>query len=250
MDISPAAPNIMQVAPAMQIQQNNNQELTATRVEEASQNQRIADERRDGTTASKNAQANGEGESGGAGLSIKPPEERSSAMARQNVDNSTGDKINPNTNKDREGQSTNASHEENALLQQLKAQDREVRNHEQAHINASGGHASGPPSFSFETGPDGKQYAVSGQVSIDTSTIEGDPEATIAKMSLVQQAALAPAQPSAQDQQVAAAAGAKASEARSELQAKKYEENEQADASNHNNESYREKSRRSLDQIA
>ncbi len=77
--------------------------------------------------------------------------------------------------------------------------------HEQAHKAAAGPHG-GPISFSFTTGPDGKRYAVEGEVPIDVSPVEGDPEATVRKMQQVRSAALAPAEPSVADRQVAARA--------------------------------------------
>lgn len=90
-------------------------------------------------------------------------------------------------------------------IRQLKQRDREVRSHELAHA-AVGGAATGAPSYTFQTGPDGKKYAVGGEVSVDLSTIEGKPRATIAKMQKVHAAALAPAHPSIQDTRVAATA--------------------------------------------
>lgn len=102
-------------------------------------------------------------------------------------------------------------------LQALKARDREVRQHEQAHVAAGGAHVRGGASFSYETGPDGRRYAVGGEVSIDTSAVSGDPEATIRKMQAVRQAALAPAEPSAQDRAVAADAAHAEAQARIEV---------------------------------
>ena len=90
-------------------------------------------------------------------------------------------------------------------LTELKARDREVRAHEQAHQSVGGQYA-GAMSFTYERGPDGAQYAVGGEVSIDVSPVEGDPQATIEKMRVVRAAAMAPAQPSAQDRAVAARA--------------------------------------------
>jgi hypothetical protein len=75
------------------------------------------------------------------------------------------------------------------------------------------------PNFEYERGPDGKRYAVSGSVSIDSSPVQGKPQATIDKMRQVRQAALAPAQPSAQDRQVAAKAQRAIQQARSKLEA-------------------------------
>ncbi|MFL1406074.1 putative metalloprotease CJM1_0395 family protein [Marinobacter sp. M1N3S26] len=90
-------------------------------------------------------------------------------------------------------------------LRELKARDREVRAHEQAH-QAVGGQYAGSISYTYERGPDGNQYAVGGEVSIDTSPVQGDPQATIEKMRTVRAAALAPAEPSGQDRAVAAEA--------------------------------------------
>jgi len=103
-----------------------------------------------------------------------------------------------------------------AVVNELRQTDRSVRAHEAAHIAAGRQYVTGGASFQFNAGPDGKQYAVAGEVDIDTSAVPGDPKATIAKMEVVQRAALAPSEPSAQDRSVAAAAARKASQARLE----------------------------------
>ena len=115
------------------------------------------------------------------------------------------------------------SGEELKIVQRLAARDREVRAHEQAHVSAASNIA-GKPSFSYVTGPDAQRYAVSGEVQIDTSREPGSPEATIAKMKQVKRAALAPAQPSAQDKSVALAAEANIREAEAEIRTIKREE--------------------------
>lgn len=102
-------------------------------------------------------------------------------------------------------------------LQALRQRDREVRQHEQAHVAAGGGLVRGGASFSSQRGPDGRQYAVGGEVQIDTSRVPGDPAATVRKMQVVRSAALAPASPSAQDRSVAAEASRVANEARAEM---------------------------------
>jgi hypothetical protein len=107
--------------------------------------------------------------------------------------------------------------EQEQEVEKLKEIDRKVRAHEAAHQAAAGGLARGGASFGYKTGPDGHRYAVSGEVNIDTSAISGDPQATLRKMQRVQQAALAPADPSGQDRKVAADAATTASEARQEL---------------------------------
>jgi len=95
--------------------------------------------------------------------------------------------------------------EEKEQVRELKQIDAEVRAHEQAHKTA-GGPVSGSVSFETITGPDGREYAVAGEVQIDASPVANNPEATIRKMDLVIRAALAPAEPSSQDRAVAAAA--------------------------------------------
>ena len=115
------------------------------------------------------------------------------------------------------GSASELDSEEQKIVDQLKARDMEVRTHEQAHKNAGGQHVAGGPSFSYQTGPDGKQYAVGGEVQIDVSKVEGNPGATIQKAQAVQRAANAPAQPSAQDHSVASQASAMEGEAIQEL---------------------------------
>lgn len=110
------------------------------------------------------------------------------------------------------------SDDEQQEVRDLKQRDQEVRTHEQAHAGAGGQYVTGGPSFEFESGPDGKRYAVGGEVQIDTSPVKGDPEATIRKMQVVRKAALSPAQPSAQDRSVAAKASQAERKARSQLQ--------------------------------
>lgn len=113
--------------------------------------------------------------------------------------------------------------QEQLEIAELASRDREVRAHEQAHAAVGGAYA-GAPTYTFARGPDGKRYAVGGEVSIDTSPVPNDPEATLRKMELVQRAALAPAEPSAQDRRVAAQAAAQAAQARTELAQQRREE--------------------------
>ncbi len=112
------------------------------------------------------------------------------------------------------------SDEETKKVSELAARDREVRAHEQAHAAVGGIHA-GAPTYTFEQGPNGKKYAVGGEVSISTSPVAGDAEATIRKADQVKRAALAPAQPSAQDRAVAAQATQMKIDAQIELREQK-----------------------------
>lgn len=88
----------------------------------------------------------------------------------------------------------------------LKSRDQHVKAHEQAHLSASGGYATSGASYTYQVGPDGRRYAVGGEVGIDTSPVEGDPAATIQKARIIQRAALAPSDPSSQDLRVHAQA--------------------------------------------
>jgi hypothetical protein len=103
-----------------------------------------------------------------------------------------------------------------AEIARLQTTDRAVRAHEAAHVAAGGSYVQGAASFSYQSGPDGKRYAVGGEVSIDVSA-ERTPEATIQKMEIVRAAALAPADPSATDRAVAASATQAAAAARAEM---------------------------------
>lgn len=106
---------------------------------------------------------------------------------------------------------------EQRQVQQLAERDREVKAHEQAH-QAVGGQYAGEMSLTYERGPDGKNYAIGGEVPIDTGKIANDPQATLDKAETIRRAALAPAEPSSQDRRVAAQAVQMALEARADIQ--------------------------------
>ena len=123
----------------------------------------------------------------------------------------------------REGERTRAAGEDGQLdeaerrqVERLEARDREVRQHEAAHRAAAGQYVRGGTQFSYQTGPDGKRYAVGGEVNIDTSRT-GDPRVDLEKARTIQRAALAPAEPSGQDRAVAAQARSMALEAQREV---------------------------------
>ncbi|KZL18263.1 SprA-related family protein [Pseudovibrio axinellae] len=116
--------------------------------------------------------------------------------------------------KNEDGQLSDAEQQQ---VQKLKTRDSEVRAHEQAHA-AAGGAFAGAPSYTQTRGPDGHGYAIGGEVPIDSAPIADDPEATIAKLNTVMTAALAPAEPSGQDQAVAAQARQNLAQAQTELQ--------------------------------
>ncbi len=118
--------------------------------------------------------------------------------------------------------------EQQREVDELRRRDREVRTHENAHKAAAGDLASGGPNYSYETGPDGRRYAVGGEVQIQLR--EGQtPEQTLANMQRAQRAASAPESPSSQDRSVAAKAAQMAQQARQEIQAERGDESDTDD---------------------
>ncbi|MGY4533640.1 hypothetical protein ACVW0Y_002772 [Pseudomonas sp. TE3786] len=117
---------------------------------------------------------------------------------------------------DGDDKSPQQEQQERQTISELASRDADVRAHEAAHA-AVGGTYAGSPSYTLQQGPDGKSYAVGGEVGIDLSAVSGDPAATISKMEVVMRAALAPIDPSSQDLRVAAEAQGLATAARVEL---------------------------------
>ncbi len=122
--------------------------------------------------------------------------------------NADGDTYSPSSNR-------KLSDEDQAKVRELKTRDTEVRAHENAHKAAAGGLARGGPNYEYKTGPDGKRYAVGGDVQIDMSPGR-TPEETLAKAQRIRAAGLAPAEPSGQDRAVVAQAAQMESAARAE----------------------------------
>jgi len=117
----------------------------------------------------------------------------------------------------------------------LKEIDARVKAHEQAHIAAGGNLVRGGASFSYKKGPDGRDYAIAGEVKIDASPEPDNPEATIRKMQQVRRAALAPADPSPQDRKVAMEATQIENQANMELAQQRKNLDKYANNSNFNN---------------
>lgn len=119
--------------------------------------------------------------------------------------------------------------EQQREVDELKRTDQEVKAHERAHMAAGAGLVMGGANYQYQRGPDGKMYAVGGEVKIDTSR-ENDPQDTITKMQQINRAALAPSQPSGQDRSVAARASQIEAEARTELLKENAEKPKQDDS--------------------
>ncbi len=150
----------------------------------------------------------------------KQAEEKNTTIGDSNSkDDSSTNQEQPTDNAAVSSSSTESQEEiraEELVISKLEHRDAEVKAHEMAHSSV-GGVATGAPSYSYEVGPNGKKYAVSGEVSVDLSTVKGDPLATIAKMKKVHAAAMAPVNPSIQDSRVAASAIKLIAQAQTEL---------------------------------
>lgn len=160
-------------------------------------------------------------------------EEQAGSQEQANPEQGSGEEANEARNssandeepkQEADGEKSDAEqYAEEQQIQELRLRDQEVRAHEQAHASV-GGPYTGAPSYTFEVGPDGKKYAVEGEVSVDLSPIKGDPRATITKMQKVYNAALAPADPSIQDTRVANKAAQMIAQAQSDLATQASEE--------------------------
>jgi hypothetical protein len=141
----------------------------------------------------------------------------SNPVRRSSVDNTKDQKLNTKSNPTKVTSNGDVlSKSQLATIEKMARRDREVRQHEQAHLAAAGGLATSGASYSMETGPDGKQYAMGGEVKIDVSP-GNTPEETLSKARIIQAAALAPADPSGADRSIAAAAAAMAQTAQAEI---------------------------------
>jgi len=96
------------------------------------------------------------------------------------------------------------SEDEKRLVKDLTSRDSEVKTHEAAH-QAAGGGMTGAASFTYQQGPDGKMYAIGGEVSI-SSPAGSTPEETIKNAQQIVAAAMAAGDPSPQDFAVASSA--------------------------------------------
>lgn len=130
--------------------------------------------------------------------------------ASYKVKKSNSEKLQDKTDKEEskkteKSKSTNElSQEEKQLVQDLQSRDTEVRGHEAAHQGAGGG-MTGGASFTYQQGPDGRMYAIGGEVSISIPA-GSTPQETIRNARQTIAAAMAPSDPSGQDFSVASSA--------------------------------------------
>ena len=116
------------------------------------------------------------------------------------------------------------SMDEERMLSQLQARDSEVKAHEAAH-KAAGGGMTGAASYSYQRGPDGKMYAIGGEVSISIPQAS-TPEEALKNARTIAAAAMAPANPSPQDFAVASSARLMEIKAQQEIAQKEQQKQE------------------------
>ncbi len=83
-------------------------------------------------------------------------------------------------------------------LRRLQARDQRVRAHEQAHSLSGGAQVAAAVRYRYQTGPDGRRYAVGGQAHAPASG-GGSPEQALDKSADLRRAAVAPTRPSYHD---------------------------------------------------
>ena len=105
--------------------------------------------------------------------------------------------------------------DEKRLVKDLSSRDSEVKAHEAAH-QAAGGGMTGAASYTYQQGPDGKMYAIGGEVSI-SSPSGSTPEETIKNARQIAAAAMAAGDPSPQDFSVASSANVMEMKAQQQL---------------------------------
>lgn len=95
------------------------------------------------------------------------------AQGKETATLQAGDRYIPGTGKEAEGaynlkpSRRQMTQEEAQQVAALKERDREVRQHEMTHAAILGKDAIGAPHYSYQSGPDGKAYAVGGYVKVD-----------------------------------------------------------------------------------
>ncbi len=123
---------------------------------------------------------------------------------------------------DKSSGSQELSSDEERLVKDLASRDAEVKTHEAAHQGAGGG-LTGVASYTYQQGPDGKMYAIGGEVSISTPS-GSTPEEKLKNARTLAAAALAAGNPSPQDFSVASSARTMEMQALQEIAKKSQEE--------------------------
>ena len=141
---------------------------------------------------------------------------------------------NSNTGDGSSNSNDELTQQEQQEVSELKMTDAEVRAHENAHKAAAAGLTSSAPNYEYETGPDGRKYAVAGDVNVSYQHSE-DPEVNLRNAQQLKASALAPADPSSQDRKVAAQADREIAQARQEIFEEQNQTNEEDNSSTSEN---------------
>ncbi len=140
--------------------------------------------------------------------------------------------------KEKASDSHKLSQEQEQQVKELQSRDAEVKAHEAAHQAAAGGLA-GAASYTYQQGPDGKMYAIGGEVPITTPS-STSPEEALENARKVQAAATAPGEPSSQDMAVASSAAMMQVKAEQQLAQKAQKEQQGNEAYTNLNNSLQE----------
>ena len=95
------------------------------------------------------------------------------------------------------------SETDRVLLEKLRARDAMVRWHEAAHMLVAGGQADGLVQYTYQTGPDGRPYAIGGSVKISIISSPTSAEDAANQADTARRAAMANGTMSLQDMLVA-----------------------------------------------
>jgi hypothetical protein len=134
------------------------------------------------------------------------------------------------------GKNAELSKADQETIRKLQTRDLHVKMHEQQHLASAGAYAKGGAHFTYQIGPNGKSYAVGGEVQLDVGPVPNDPQATIVKAQVIRRSALAPADPSGADRAIAAAASQMEAQARMQLMEEALSKNKsQADSTSETN---------------
>lgn len=136
------------------------------------------------------------------------------------------------TGREQTGTGTNQelTPQEQQQLAELKQTDAQVKAHEHAHKSTAAGLTTSGPNYEYETGPDGKKYAVAGDVNVSYQK-SSDPEVNLKNAQQLKAAALAPADPSSQDRKVAMQADREIAQARQEIMEEQNQTEEEEETS-------------------
>ncbi len=136
------------------------------------------------------------------------------------------------TGREQTGAGTNQelTPQEQQQLAELKQTDAQVKAHEHAHKSTAAGLTTSGPNYEYETGPDGKKYAVAGDVNVSYQK-SSDPEVNLKNAQQLKAAALAPADPSSQDRKVAMQADREIAQARQEIMEEQNQTEEEEETS-------------------